>query len=334
VAQSLAALLVLGTGCDLGPRADESSEGPSLRLVSTDPPDKAGLDCDSTDSACGVPTNVTLTLRFDRFLRPDTAIRQSISLFTGDRGNPVPPPSSTRPELVPEYDPLERSVRYRLPPGFNLQPNALYTLEVLIASDLQPFGFRAFDAAPLAGERALRLSFMTSSGPEPSGAAPEAPDCDEMLDLLAPCGDSGCHGTSEPNVPPGMGLGLDTWEAIRSTALGMPAHQTEIGATTGRTAQAPVRFGVNMPVIDPGRPDNSYLIYKLLLSPGAYLPAPGGECPDDARCEAPDPAELARLVDWFVLGEAMPKGSANVVHHGDVSRMQAFIREGRGCWDE
>jgi hypothetical protein len=273
---------------------------------------------------------MTFTLRFDRFLRPDTAIRQSISLFTGDPGNLAPPPSSTRPELVPEYDPLERSVRYRLPPGFNLQPHALYTLEIPIASDAQPFGFRAFDGASLAGERALRLSFMTASGPAPLEPAPEAPGCEEILTLLGPCADSGCH-ESSPNVPPAMGLGLDSWQAIGATALGKPAHQTEIGATTGRTAQAPARFGANMPVIDPGRPDNSYLLYKLLLSPAAYLPLPGADCPAEARCEAPDPAELARLSEWFVRGEPMPKGSPDLVHHPHVSRIQAFIREARGC---
>ncbi len=303
-----------------------------MQVVATEPADGAGLDCDGSATDCGVPTDVAFTVRFDRFLRPDTAIRQSIVLFTGDRGNLAPPPSNTRPELVPEYDLVERSVRYRLPPGFTLRPRALYTVELPIATDAQPFGFRAFDGAPLGGDRALRLSFRTAAGPAPAAAPLAVPSCDEFLALLAPCASSGCHGSREPSIPPSMGLALDSWEALARTALGKPAHQTELGATTGQSAQAPARFGVNMPVIDEGRPDNSYLMYKLLLSPDVYVPRAGESCAAGARCEPPEPAELLRLAEWFVRGEAMPASGS--LHHGTASSIQAFIAEPRECGDE
>jgi hypothetical protein len=300
-------------------------------LVASEPADGAGFECDPSDLTCGVPTNVTITLRFDRFLRPESAVRQAITLYTGDRGNLAPPTSSTRPELVPEYDVVERSVRYRLPPGFTLRPNALYTFELPIASDVQPYGFRAFDGAPLGAERAIRVSFLTANAPATVEEPLEVPACDEFLALLGPCVDAGCHGGRGSGAPPSMGLALDSWESIGATALGKPAHQAELGATTGRTTQAPARFGAGMPVIDPGRPDNSYLIYKLLLSPDAYLPAAGESCPSGERCEPPEPDELARIADWFVRGEAMPQGG--VVNHGVVSRIQAFIAEPRVCGD-
>jgi hypothetical protein len=303
-----------------------------LRVVATEPADGAGLDCERSAPDCGVPTDTTLTVRFDRFLRPDTAIRQSIVLFTGDRGNLTPPPSNTRPELVPEYDLVERSVRYRLPPGFTLRAGALYTVELPLASDDQPFGFRAFDGAPLASDRALRMSFRTAAGPGPAVAPLAVPSCDELLALLSPCASSGCHGSREPSIPPSMGLALDSWDALARTALGKPAHQTEVGATIGQSAQAPVRFGANMPVIDEGRPDNSYLMYKLLLSPDVYLPGPGESCAEGARCEPPDPAELVRLAEWFVRGEAMP--ASGVLHHGAASSIQAFIADPRDCLGE
>jgi hypothetical protein len=121
-----------------------------------------------------------------------------------------------------------------------------------------------------------------------------------------------------------MGLSLDTWEGIARTALDRPAHQTEIGPSIGRTDQAPARFGANMPVIDPGRPDNSYLLYKLLLSPAAYLPGEV-DCPAGDRCEPPDGAELQRLAGWFVRGQAMPLVNREAIVHGRLKEIQSFI---------
>ncbi len=67
-----------------------------------------------------------------------------------------------------------------------------------------------------------------------------------------------------------------------------------------------------MPIIDPGRPDTSYLMYKLLVNDRNYgdgaercttrhqVPLP------DGACLPPSPAETERLRDWFVRGQAMP----------------------------
>lgn len=316
-------------GCDLGPRADERAEGPPLHVMEAFPPDGAGFECEG-DAPCGVPTNPTIRLRFDRFLLPATAIRQSLSFFTGAVTNPALPASNTRPELTPVHDPSERTVRYHLPAGFNLQPFTLYTFELPIANEAQPFGFRAFDGAALEGERALRFSFFTGEGPAPEAPNVEAPSCDEALALFAPCADAGCHGGSDPSVPPSMGLVLDSWEGLARTALDRPAHQTEIGASIGLTDQAPERFGANMPIIDPGRPDNSYLLYKLLLAPEAYRPGERG-CPKDDRCDTPDQAELDRLAAWFVRGEAMPLVNRDAVGHERLREIQALLRAPPDC---
>jgi hypothetical protein len=274
---------------------------------------------------------VTLALSFDRFLEPDTAIRQSIAFYTGDVSNPVPPPSNTRPELTPIYDLMARTVRYVLPSGVTLEPHTLYTVELAVYSDAQPLGFRAFDGAPLEGTEPLRLSFQTGSGPGTAPPPADVPTCDAFLSTVSGCGGSTCHGREGRG--PAMGLDLESAEDLRATAVGRPAHQTEIGDTTGVAEQDPVRFGANMPIIDPGRPDNSYLMYKLLIGTEPYAPAAGEPCPDDERCDSPPPDEIERLRSWFVHGEPMPWVSSEeqFIHHDELRLIQTFIASGDAC---
>jgi hypothetical protein len=298
--------------------------------VASDPPDGAGVGCDGADPDCGVPTDVSVTLSFNRFLRPDTAIRQSIAFYTGSPSNPAPPISATRPEVTPRYDVMERSVRFVLPPGFTLQPHALYTVELPIADSDGAFGFRAFDGAPLAGKTSVRISFFTGSGPS-APPARAVPSCADFVELLSGCVAPSCHGDGDGG--PALGLSFDGVDALRATAVGQPAHEAETGDTTGLAEQNPERFGVNMPIIDPGRPDNSYLMYKLLIGTAPYELAPGAACPAGERCEAPEPAEIARLRTWFVRGEPMPYlGEAEqFVHHDELRAIQTFIAEGDAC---
>lgn len=277
-----------------------------------------------------MPTDVSVTLSFNRFLRPDTAIRQSILFYTGNAANPAPPVSATRPEITPVYDLMARSVRFVLPPGFTLQPHALYTVELSIADSDQAFGFRAFDGAPLAGKTSVRISFLTGSGPS-TQPSPAVPSCADFLTLVSGCALAGCHASSGSG--PAAGLSFEDADAIRATAVGQPAHETETGDTTGETAQSPERFGVNMPVLDPGRPDNSYLMYKLLIGSAPYELAPDEACPEGERCEAPDPAEMERLRAWFVRGEPMPwlSQAEQFVHHDELRALQTFIAAGDAC---
>jgi hypothetical protein len=237
-------------------------------------------------------------------------------------------------ELTPRYDLLSRSVRYGLPAGFRLQPNTLYTVELPIFSDDSQTGFRAFDGAPLAGTTPVRFAFFTGDGP---GAAPTpplaAPSCEDVARVFDGC--AGCHGALGVEPAPRMGLSLVAWEGIASSAVGRVAHQTEIGATTGVTNEAPLRFGVNMPIIDPERPDNSYLLYKLLLRPEAYEPSPGvaDDCAAATPCDAPDPAELERLRTWFVRGSPMPatEPGQSFVHHAEAALLERYIVTGAAC---
>ncbi len=100
--------------------------------------------------------------RFDRYLDPSTAVRQAMVVYSGSEDNAV--------FLEPQYDLVERVVRYRHFSGLTFTPGVLYTVELIVPSTGHPDGFRAFDGAPIAeGEAPLRFNFRTreSTAPEP-----------------------------------------------------------------------------------------------------------------------------------------------------------------------
>lgn len=327
--------LVVGSAlaaCDQGSPELSASSGPPLHITSSYPGYGAGLDCAPDDLGCGVPRNVAFEFRFDRFLRPDTAIRQAMTLYTGSPSNIVP--SSNRvAEITPEYDLVERVVRFSLPDGVVLHENALYTFQLAVPDEEAPFGFTAFDGAALAPDTPRSVSFATSDRVEEPPAEPSAPSCDVVLALFAGCASAACHGGETPR----MGLDLTSAEAIRRTAIGRVAHQTEVADSAGVALQDPARMGAAMPIIDPYRPDNSYLLYKLLISIDNY--AGPAECEsafrapvDPELCTRATDAELARLRDGFVRGEPMPHPASTARLGADgVRSISRFIRAGASC---
>jgi len=255
-----------------------------------------------------------------------------MSVYLGVPSNPALPGNTLLAELSPRYDPASRSVNYAFPEGFLLEPHVLYTVVLPIYTEEAPYGFRAFDGAALEGTEPLQFVFFTGSGssslPPPE---PITPSCDEIQQFFeADC--ASCHGDRASEPAPRMGLSLAGWDAIRATAIGKVAHETDVADTTGVTNQAAPRFGVNMPIIDPERPDNSYLLYKLLLNEEAYLPSDEDDCLPPVVCEAPDPAELQRLRAWFLRGSAMPASPGPIpVRHAEVAMLETFIEAGAPC---
>lgn len=357
---ALTALILVTAGCDYGPREQRSSVGPPLHIVATYPADGAGIDCSSGEPVCGVPVDAPLELRFDRFLLPSTAVRQSIVYYTGRaRSSVIRDPRL--PELTPTYDPFERVVRFALPEGATLAPSTLYTVEFPVAGvaaapprdvAVLGWGFRAFDGAPLDEQGILRISFRTG---EHRSATPAlaAPSCDEVVSLLRCEGEGqecqpghvGCASCHVDDDRAWLGLRLTSRETLLETAIGRVAHQTEVGPTTGVPLESAERFGASMPVIDPFRPENSYLLYKLLVGPSVYGPSQGEaeECesaysvalPPGAtgpRCLEPPGSELDRLRSWFVLGEPMPPAdSAGFFQRREARALSDFIRAGASC---
>lgn len=282
---------------------------------------------------CGVPVDVQLEFRFDRYLRPNTATRQSVRLYAAD--TPV--------FLEPEYDPVERVVIYRQSPGTELVPGIVYTVELPKPDvDETGFGFRAYDGAGLRdGNVPLTFRFRTSAARQ-GRPTPEMPSCEQVLELFgsarAGCARSDCHGTADTS---GRALDLSTAEGLLRTAIGRTAHETETGTTSGEVAVNPDRFGVAMPVIARRSAGASYLLYKLLRQPENFRTADGQTCVSRHTVELPpgdclfSEPESERLADAFVVGAAMPPpGEPHAVTLEDLERLRRWINQGAsmdGC---
>ncbi len=333
--------------CDVGARDDAPAHGPALHVLATYPADGQGTDPPATPSACSaptpacpVPTDVAIELRFDRFLLPSGGLAAGLRVFTGDAANSV--------DFLPEYDVIERVVVFRS--SRRLQPNTLYTAQVLMGPDPSR-GFWAFDHAPLeAGDVPLRFSFSTGSGPSADAPRPatRAETCETLLaGPLRSC--TKCHTTRPgpdtipPSKYPPMGLDLSTARGFFYTAIQHVAHQAETGNTASNNGlQAPSRFGVQMNIVDPGFPATSYLMYKLLEKPENYrLDGTEPSCetgyhpPVSAgNCRPPSAVELMQLREWFVLGDPMPKDQPpweTSISHAGLVRAAAWIAAGADC---
>jgi hypothetical protein len=317
--------------------------------VATYPAAGAGLDCTrQSPPDCGVPGNAQIELRFNRFLNPATAVRQSLTVYTAS-------PDLWTGGLSPRYDLIERVVVFSLPAGASWLSGVRYKLELRQPQADGDYGFRAFDGAPVhpSGSDGLEVSFRIQTGSvEPSTDEPGPPDCvgvEQALDVLARsgCQSAICHqsvrseqcprgyaqaGPGQPCVGvPRMGLDLSSIDGLVHTAVGHVAHQTETGPTSGLALENPDRFGVQMPIIDPGRPGNSYLMYKLIRSQTFWSRAPCASKHAVALpggCIAPPRAELERLGDWFVLGEAMPPTAGEALERADLELLHSWIAQG------
>jgi hypothetical protein len=325
--------------CDVGNAEVERSYGADLQVLEVSPRPGEGGECAPDSPAdCGVPINAPLVLRFNRHLLPATAVRQSLRVYTGSPNNFV--------FLEPHYDVIERVVVYRLPAEAMLEPGALYTVELLSPRAAEDFGFQAYDGAPLTeGPVPLKFGFFTAKAEDPPPLADlePVPSCEAIVAIFARAGCQlgSCH-TGAANNQPKMGLNLFGIDAFRTTALGHVAHQTEIGARLDTPLENPVRFGVQMPIVDAsGDPANSYLFYKLLRNPDNFGPAepcdpaspdkaldlqgvcrelssaeaaclhdPCGSCyslsAEPVGCLPLEPEEDRALREWFVRGEPMP----------------------------
>lgn len=311
---------------------DLDAERVPLRLVASWPAAGEGLDCAVSDPGCGIPSNVGVELRFDRPLLPVSATRPSVRLWSGD--------PERREGLTPVYDPLERVVAYR-PLSGELERGVVYTLEVLAPDTEDGPGFRAFDGSPLEAEGSapLRLSFRTALAAPVPGNPPPPVDCVRLRFLfLGSCVGAQCHGE-------GGRMGLDLSPNRIEFARGRVAHQTMTGAPVNAPLVDPPRFGTQMAVLSPGRPDDSYLFYKLLVNPENFVPR-AGSCASPYRvplvagaevvqcAPALEEAEAGRLRAWFVRGLPMPlrpappEAQKPPLRRDDLELVQRWIRAG------
>ncbi len=369
-AAALVLLLSVATACDVGRAEPFAVDAPPVELVEVRLTTLPCANPDAGDCSKSVRTSIaelgtksvstgtSITLIFDRFLDPRTATRQSLCLRSGSTA-PVRGLADCTNQvfLEPSYDPVRRSVTYRLPQGTRLAPDSLYQLTALSPLPGTRSGFRAFDGAAL--KRNREFSFTTDARLDTpidpfdfgdlycAGGCPAGSDCnpnpetdclaacDRLTSTASPCGCDGadaptcsaacvdacraecpvattfatscalggCHASSNAGTPSfaAMGLELGDASAIERTARSRTAHETEQGERASVPDESPFRFGRAMPLIDPGNPGNSYLVYKMLIHP-AYTHA-------DSSAKS---GEFERLRGAFVMGEAMPIASTPV----------------------
>jgi hypothetical protein len=226
--------------------------------------------------ASGAP----IQLFFDRLLLPISVTRQSVVL-TDATGNGQSP--------VVTYDPVARAVQ--VIPMAPLDPCQTYKITLVQAEDASPLttGIRAIDGATLDSSVPSSIAFQVAgtcaTGPD-AGATPPgttAPQptvdfCNQIMPIFSSkCAGPTCHGGPLPVA----GLRLDSSQAIVDTMIGRVAQGSNQGPRS--TAQAPsTDFGLDMPIVDPGSPGDSWVMYEMLMA----VPPPCSSTANAAPCDA------------------------------------------------
>lgn len=220
------------------------------------------------------PIGPPLSVRFDRLLAPSTIDRAQLRVTTG----------GLQAFAGLRYDVLRREI------SLYPNPNDLRAgLEYVFTVDT---GLRSWDGGALAAPVVVRFR-PTVREAVPAAVVPSLRL--EVAPLLAArCTSSGCHGGADP----AMGLDLSSPAGVRSTAVGVLARQR--GDRAFLETLDP-RWST-LPRIDPGlapgqgRPEYSYLVYKLLGDGpiwGARMPLGRPPLTD---------GETRLVVDWVAAG--------------------------------
>lgn len=271
-----------------------------------------------------MPEDGAIQIAFDRYLLPSTVTRQSIALVDGSNR-----PLATNQLPVVTYDPIARTATLAPPSQPWLTKGQVYKLYLGVPEDDSDLGgVRAIDRATLDPDEDRLIAFVVG---EPAGRGSVDAQVDFCRDVLpifkAKCSRFGCHADGSSAA---SGLELASSAGVATTAIGRVAVGAHTGGRANEPAVASRRFGADMPLIDPGNPGQSWLLYKVELAElptGAVLPAPKITC-DGASTTSPPPYaplvpvvpasadERARLSD-AVLGSAMPFPTHTVRSYAD-----------------
>lgn len=222
------------------------------------------------------PVGPALVATFDRLLAPSTVntgtflVRSGVvGVFGGVRYDPV----RRTVTFVPDARAFRRTLQYE----FAVSPMV-----------------RAWDGGRLAAPVTIRFV------PGATEAVPPAPTVSLARDvaplLAARCSTANCHGGPAPV----MGLDLSSAAAIRRTTIRITARERPAPGPSTTTSADPA-WGA-LARVDPGftpglgRPDYSYLIYKML----GDGPVVGARMPPDGTALTRD--EIARVADWIAAG--------------------------------
>jgi hypothetical protein len=286
------------------------------------------------DGSTRPTTGTSIRVRVNRYLDPASASRQALCVQSSTDDVPSIVACSAGLVLRPSYDPVSRTAAYFLETDqTQLAPDTLYRITLFRRAGEDGFGLRAFDGPALGGP--FVLEFRTES-PHPDGPAPtDGPDtsinfckptrcfavcgqlpeeqraaCAETCtpgieDALESCAFGGCHQTTADQKPP-MGLDLYAPEGLQATAIARVAHGSMRGAGAQNADLAGLAFGRAMPLIAPGDPGNSYLLYKVLAHPGFD---PAVAAPAQQLAPGLEAGESERLRASVIVGSPMPPTS-------------------------
>jgi hypothetical protein len=291
----MVAAATLLAACDAGTPHDQATLGPAINVVASrtniEPDDAYTLD-------------QPIRLGFDRFLDPSTVVRQSI-LLEDSSENIVS-------NALIAYDPVTLTVTLRPMAGQAwLTAGRQYRVVVSVPSfeGGSPFGLRAIDGATLAVPATLIFTAGaagTGTGATTgSSAATTTTFCASILPEFGnACAYAGCHApqtsTRGFDAAAPLGLDLSSPAGVRATAIGQVADESNTGPRAAVATQVPgAPFGIDMPVIMPGEPGYSWLLYKMLLA------VPHSEDAGTAGGSPVSDDERTRLSN-FILGQQMP----------------------------
>ena len=275
----------------------------------------------------------SVRLVFDRFLLPTTTFRQSVCLRSGRGLVEAIEDCSKGVALEPAYDPVLRQITYRLPAtSLGLVSGARYTISVFPPpGEVSSAGIRAFDGAPLSAASSRDFTVRDTEPPDEPAEPPPADLCYDVTHgvFQSKCATKGCHtgkGAEDHGLVLGAAEGLDlsTNAMLRATALSRVAHETQTGEHADVVEDSPSRFGRAMPILDPRRPGNSYLLYKLLAN------ADNGDPGADSDKERQRIEEITRLRAAVVVGMPMPPqdGAGVQVDQPHLEKLSAWILQG------
>lgn len=216
-----------------------------------------------------------IQIAFDRYLDPLTVSRQSF-LVRDAFGQFINPP-------VVSYDPVAMTATLSSPNPVGtpwLIEGQPYTLELGIYDvDAGSGGVRSITGASLDPAQSRLIGFNVGPAGGVPFSEPKTNFCADVLPIfLNKCSAGTCHGSSANAA---ASLVLTTSKGVSFTAISRVAQGANTGPRSGLGTPAQNVFGIDMPIVDPGNPGNSWLLYKVLL---ARLPTIDGGAPGAIAC--------------------------------------------------
>ena len=226
-----------------------------------------------------MPIDGVLQFSVDRYLLPLSVSRGSVQLQDA-AGMTLPP--ELQPNVI--YDPVARTITLTRPDV----KRAWLLADTSYKVTFFPAGLQTIDGALLRTDLPLVFAFRVGPALPPGAVARTVPAtlgepenvsfCNDVLPLfVVKCNLPTCHGSNTDKVANAQaaGLILDSSEGLFQTAIRnrRVAQGSNTGAAAGSAPTDQADFGVDMPLIDPGNPGNSWLMYKIDLAKAPVIPS-------------------------------------------------------------